>query len=382
MNQVANKTLEPTKRMDLDAEFPRNQSLSTSNQDREGVRDNAALSNRSKQRVSFADQPGIENEINNPIAASDSTHNLWHMPPPINLDSSGLRCSSRTEVMKRHGKVYSNTTTLMNQEAHLHSASPQSFKSALVLFSTICSFGYGLSCMAYSQQKKVTVTLTAKVSFSDYADAKINNALSFRHTASSTLQLVVASVDDKLSKGSTKINNASSFRHTASSTLQLVVASIDEKFSKGSTKSNNALPFSGKPSKSIDGKSASSTFQLVVALIWIVSPEGVQAPSNIQVYCCINFVTLIIIPNFKEASTLIVGYHYSKISLPFCKDCRMFCEGVRMMTMPSSSSDLGNTMTMLAMMKKRTTALSGKLASSASSASEALASLASLASSA
>jgi hypothetical protein len=82
-------TCKLTKRMDLDAELPRNQSLSTSNQDHEGVRDNAALSNRSKQRVSFADPPGIENEINNPIAASNSTHNLWHMPPPINLDSSG-----------------------------------------------------------------------------------------------------------------------------------------------------------------------------------------------------------------------------------------------------------------------------------------------------
>jgi hypothetical protein len=147
-------TSKPTKRMDLDAEFPRNQSLSTSNQDHEGVRDNAALSNCSKQRVSFADQPGIENEINNPIAAFNSTHNLWLMPPPINLDSSGLSCSSRTEVMKQPGKVYSNTTTLMNQEAHLRSTSPQSFKSALVLFSTICSFGYRLSCMAHSLQKK------------------------------------------------------------------------------------------------------------------------------------------------------------------------------------------------------------------------------------
>jgi hypothetical protein len=138
----------------LDAELPRNQSLSTSNQDCKGVRDNTALSNHSKQWVSFADQPGIENEINNPIAASNSTHNLWHMPPPINLDSSGLRRSSRTEVIKRRGKVYSNTTTLMNQEAHLRLASPGSFKSALVLFSTICSFGYGLSCMAHSLQKK------------------------------------------------------------------------------------------------------------------------------------------------------------------------------------------------------------------------------------
>jgi hypothetical protein len=44
--------------------------------------------------------------------------------------------------------------------------------------------------------------------------------------------------------------------------------------------------------------SCASTFQLVVTLIWIVSPEGVQAPSNIQVYCCINFVVSIIIRNF------------------------------------------------------------------------------------
>jgi hypothetical protein len=72
-----------------------------------------------------------------------------------------------------------------------------------------------------------------------------------------------------------------------------------------------------------------STLQLVVTLIWIFSPEGVQATSIIQVCCCVNFVALIIIPNFEDSSTLIVGYHYSKISLPFCKDCRIFCEGVK-----------------------------------------------------
>ena len=114
-------------------------------------------SNRSKQRVSFADQPGIDEEINNPTAASDSSKNQWHMPTPINLDSSGLRCSSRTEVLSRRGLVYSNTTLMDHDEgltspqtAHLRSASQQSFKSALVLFSTIYSFGYGLSCMAHS----------------------------------------------------------------------------------------------------------------------------------------------------------------------------------------------------------------------------------------
>ncbi len=95
------------------------------------------------------------------------------MLTPINLDSSGLCCSSRADVLNRHGKVYSNTTTLMNQDAHfLHSASPQthlrstsplSFKSALVLFYTICSFGYGLSCMAHSLLEKVTEKITSHV---------------------------------------------------------------------------------------------------------------------------------------------------------------------------------------------------------------------------
>ncbi len=83
----------------------------------EGVGDSTALSNCSEQQVSFADQPGIGNEINDPIAASNSSQNLWHMPTPINLDSSGLHCFSRTEVLNRRGKVYSNTTTLMNQDA-------------------------------------------------------------------------------------------------------------------------------------------------------------------------------------------------------------------------------------------------------------------------
>jgi hypothetical protein len=50
-----------------------NQLLSTSNQDCEGVGESAAHSNRSKQRVSFVDQPGIDEEINNPTAASDSS---------------------------------------------------------------------------------------------------------------------------------------------------------------------------------------------------------------------------------------------------------------------------------------------------------------------
>jgi hypothetical protein len=79
--------------------------------------------------------------------------------------------SFMTELLNRCGKVYSNTTTLMNLDAQLHSASPQtmhlrlaspqSFKSAMELFSTICSFGFRLSFMAHSLQEKVTLTLTS-----------------------------------------------------------------------------------------------------------------------------------------------------------------------------------------------------------------------------
>jgi hypothetical protein len=54
----------------------------------------------------------------------------------------------------------------MNQDAHLRSTSPQTMhlQSALVLFSTICSFLYGLSCMAHSLQEKVIVTSTSTFS--------------------------------------------------------------------------------------------------------------------------------------------------------------------------------------------------------------------------
>ena len=69
---------EPTKRMDLDDVLPNN--LSHIN--------NAVLSNHSNQRESLADQPGIDEESNYPIADSNSSQ-----PTPINLASSGLRCS-------------------------------------------------------------------------------------------------------------------------------------------------------------------------------------------------------------------------------------------------------------------------------------------------
>ncbi len=101
---------------------------------------------------SLADQPTINEEIDHSIAASDSSKNQWQMPTPINLDFSRL----------------SHATTMTNQEAHLHSTSPWSFSSARKLFSTICSFQYGLSSsMVWSLAVKVQVS--SKLTVSRYA---------------------------------------------------------------------------------------------------------------------------------------------------------------------------------------------------------------------
>jgi hypothetical protein len=213
---------------------------------------NAVLSNHSEQRVYFADQPGIDEEINNPTAASDSSKNQWHMPTPINLNSSGLRCSSRTEVLSRRGLVYSNTTlmdrdkgltsprglvysntTLMDrdegltspQNAHLRSASQRSFSSVRVPFSTICPFG-GLSCWVQSLAVKVQVSSTPTVSRNAFTllafePVTSTNQISSAKTASK------ASAEMQPSADSNK--NASSFDNKPSSTFQLVVASVDWK---------------------------------------------------------------------------------------------------------------------------------------------------------
>jgi hypothetical protein len=127
---------------------------------------------------------------------------------------------------------------------------------------------------------KVPVTSTTKVSFSDDADAKTNNALSFRHTASSTLQLVVASVDNKFSKGSTKSNSA---------------MLID-------------LPTSQRKAMILfyDGSSQ---------IIGVLNSEGARAPST-------TFPTL----NNRKIE-LIVASHFSKTFLHFGKGFAIFCEG-------------------------------------------------------
>jgi hypothetical protein len=182
--------------------------------------------NQSSKQVMYCDK-GKDDEILSKLHYSKNTQPDWHGPNPIGMGQN-----------------------------------KQSFKaSAHVPFTTVrTNLSSGLTSKFHSHAVKVPVTSTTKVSFSDDADAKTNNTkVSFSNNADA------------------KTNNASFFRHTASSTLQLVVASVDDKFSKGSTKSNNALPFGSISNKSFDTKS-SSTFQLVVAsLVWLSNATSAHA---------------------------------------------------------------------------------------------------------
>jgi hypothetical protein len=69
--------------------------------------------NNQNMRVSFLEEPEpVEIEINPPQATDTNSQNMWQMPQSVNLDTSGLRRSSRTEVLCRRDKMYSNMATL------------------------------------------------------------------------------------------------------------------------------------------------------------------------------------------------------------------------------------------------------------------------------
>jgi hypothetical protein len=64
-----------------------------------------------KHRVTFAYNLVQNNtEINH-----KSTQDIWQMPMPINLDSSGLHCSSRTLVLNRCNEEYSHVTQMIQE---------------------------------------------------------------------------------------------------------------------------------------------------------------------------------------------------------------------------------------------------------------------------
>ena len=65
----------------------------------------------------------------------------------------------------------------------------------------------------------------------------------------------------------------------------------------------------------------------------ILNSEGVQPHLYINTDCCIDISAKIPVPYFESAqapsSMLIVGYHYSKIFLHFCKYCTYFVREYR-----------------------------------------------------
>ena len=90
-----------------DGDFSGKQHLSptTSNQAREGVVE--------QHHVTFADEVAQnDTDIVRQQPIVEITPNSWQMPIPINLDSSGLHCSSRPSVLNRRDKVYSNATQM------------------------------------------------------------------------------------------------------------------------------------------------------------------------------------------------------------------------------------------------------------------------------
>jgi hypothetical protein len=76
-------------------------------------------------------------------------------PTPMNQNSSSIHSAS-------------------TQTTNLRLAGSPSFESTLVLFSTICSFGYRLSRMAHFLQEKVTITSTLMFSNAIYSYHHVN----------------------------------------------------------------------------------------------------------------------------------------------------------------------------------------------------------------
>jgi hypothetical protein len=64
-----------------------------------------------KHRVTFTD----DLEKNDMEINHKSSQNIWQMPTSINLDSSGLRCSSRTLVLNRRNDIYSHVTQMIQE---------------------------------------------------------------------------------------------------------------------------------------------------------------------------------------------------------------------------------------------------------------------------
>ncbi len=174
------------------------------------------------------------------------------MPTTINLDSSGL----------------SHATTITNQSAHLRLASPRSFSSARVPFSTIHSnLKTGLTSWVQSLAVKVQVSSTLKVSRHVFTLLPFEPITSTTKISSAKTALK-ATAEMQPSADSNNIYNASSFDDKPSSTFQLVVASV----------SWISKAISNKPFKTLRLEKIKSKMQPIFQLI-----VGFKANANLKI---------------------------------------------------------------------------------------------------
>jgi len=180
------------------------------------------------------------------------------------------------------------------------------------------------------------------------ASVSNNNALSFNDKSSSTFKLDVVSVINKFLNGPTNASPAK--QHPVSNDDPAIERSLQLHVPMTLTfeRSIEAFPIFQLIDVSIPDENDScivfqmvayghntfiestsfndSFFQLVVELISILISEGAQfTPATLQ--------TFKLIVGFEKErahwSKPIVGCSYYEISFHFCKDCRIFCEGVK-----------------------------------------------------
>jgi len=176
--------------------------------------------------------------------------------------------------------------------------------ACLVLFSSFCAIGAALNGGVHSHQVLAQSSSLLSKAIDSYHRVNLPN------------------------------NNASSFDDKPSSTFQLVVVSVDW-ISKG---------ISNKPFRTLRLDRIKSktpfTFQLIVGSKQVHQKklQRIKANANLQTtrreaapqFNAGCFYELIVDSKYPNRShQLIVRYKYSTISLHFCKDCRIFREGVK-----------------------------------------------------
>ncbi len=82
------------------------------------------------------------------------------MPEQINLDSSSLGQSTQTEVLHWQEKVYSHSTLKKPKQSSKH--------VCLVLFSSFCAIGVGLTCRVHPHQVFATRSSTLSNELESY----------------------------------------------------------------------------------------------------------------------------------------------------------------------------------------------------------------------